>query len=847
MKKLFYRIVYFFLFSTFLYSQQAADFNVEKYKQFLSQNKNMTSTQLQQMYNMGSYKDKIASSVQKAAYYDSVTFKYKLTEYENSLIAKHGFMVTERLNYPSMGEALIDIFNKDLPIFITADALLHAFHSSYDRILKDVEQNVVVPKLKIFLYDLQSKTKDLDFRYSSNAEMKNSLRDFDLYLTIALQLLGESVKPYYSDNNTAVNDLMKCINAEQAASYKIFGESLRAIDFSQFKPRGHYASDQTPIMANYFKTAMWLGRIEFYLIAPRAFEKTDPKDVRRQSADAMLILEAAELSGAFTVLNELEDIIGFFVGEQDNVTLPDMRTLKLLTGVTGADELLDSLTHKMFCDTLKTESFAFQKILSQILTHDPMSPDSIMPASAFMPFGQRFVIDSYITGNVVYDKTITKRMLPSMLDVLFALGNNPAGTLLKGELDKFKYADILAGLRYLLDSYGDETWNSTIYNMWLNSIRKLNSPTDKSALPEFMQTAAYWQEKMNTQLSSWTELRHDNLLYAKQSYSGGVSCSYPYGYVEPLPEFYKSMKLMCEISRDKFKLYNFEQAYMQNIVTGYFDYFSKIADTLAQIAAKELNNTPFTQTETVFLQNMLTQNKMCGAPYIGWYPALFYRDTDNKDGLKKQDYLVADMHTSPTDEFGNTVGWVKHCGTGPANMGVWIADLPGGAKTAFAGPVMSYYEHTTTNFLRLTDDEWLNTYQTASARPDFVNLYLAGNTGVTRGDGPTLTSVKNADDGTKTLPVNYLVVRNYPNPFNPSTIISFTIPYNLSGQKTELAVYNIQGELVKQLVNEVLPSGTYYTEWNGKNSSGNSVASGIYLYRLTSGGGSVSGKMNLIK
>ena len=58
--------------------------------------------------------------------------------------------------------------------------------------------------------------------------------------------------------------------------------------------------------------------------------------------------------------------------------------------------------------------------------------------------------------------------------------------------------------------------------MWLNSIRKLNPPKDRSALPQFMQTAAFWQEKLNTQLSSWAQLRHDNLLYAKQSYTGGV-------------------------------------------------------------------------------------------------------------------------------------------------------------------------------------------------------------------------------------------------------------------------------------------------------------------------------------
>ncbi|MCB9248138.1 MAG: DUF3160 domain-containing protein [Ignavibacteriales bacterium] len=45
---------------------------------------------------------------------------------------------------------------------------------------------------------------------------------------------------------------------------------------------------------------------------------------------------------------------------------------------------------------------------------------------------------------------------------------------------------------------------------------------------------------MNSQLASWTELRHDNLLYAKQSYTGGVTCSYPFSYVEPIPAIFQN-------------------------------------------------------------------------------------------------------------------------------------------------------------------------------------------------------------------------------------------------------------------------------------------------------------------
>ena len=195
---------------------------------------------------------------------------------------------------------------------------------------------------------------------------------------------------------------------------------------------------------------------------------------------------------------------------------------------------------------------------------------------------------------------------------------------------------------------------------------------------------------------------------------------------------------------------------------------------------------------------------------------------------------------------GITSGWVKHCGTGAVNLGVWIAELPGNKKIAFTGPVMSYYEYTTTNFLRLTDQEWLNTYIKKAYRPDFVNLYLANDAGETRGQGPDLTSVIEIKK-TNTVPSGYITASNYPNPFNPSTIISFTIPFDLSNRRTELKIFNIQGELVKILVDEALPSGSYLTRWDGKNEAGVSVSSGIYLYNIKSGTQSFSGKMSLVK
>ncbi len=176
-------------------------------------------------------------------------------------------------DYPNilLEEAFFDIYNKDLPVFISTDAILHAFHISYDRILKDVELAVLIDKLTSLLEQLHSQMPQLESKYSSNTEMKQMLLDVDVYLTIARKLLDENITPYYNDNTYKVNLLYgKSIKAEGFDTDTLFADACVRVDWSQFKPRGHYVDDQNPQLENYFRAMMWLGRIEIYLIPPSA-------------------------------------------------------------------------------------------------------------------------------------------------------------------------------------------------------------------------------------------------------------------------------------------------------------------------------------------------------------------------------------------------------------------------------------------------------------------------------------------------------------------------------------------------------------------------------------------------
>ena len=86
--------------------------------------------------------------------------------------------------------------------------------------------------------------------------------------------------------------------------------------------------------------------------------------------------------------------------------------------------------------------------------------------------------------------------------------------------------------------------------------------------------------------------------------------------------------------------------------------------------------------------------------------------------------------------------------------------------------------------------------------------------------------------------------QNFPNPFNPSTTISFALPEN---SQVILSIYNIEGKLVKTLLNEPLEPGYKQSIWDGTDSQGNAVSSGVYFYRLKAGGKVLTKKMVLLK
>lgn len=834
-------------------SAQTTPFNLDNYKEFLEQNKDMTPADLLEMYPVGYFVDDIDLYYENALHFNNVYSKYRFTDDELKLLRKNGFVVSERLKKETFVDHFIEIYENDLPVFISTDAILHAFHSSYDAILKDVELNYLIDMLSTILNKMHRNISELDKKYDEK-DMSTMLHDVDVYLTIPLLLLDKNVSPYYSSNSAEINKLLDLIGEESRESYKFFSDDCdRTIDFSQFKLRGHYTDDDR--LANYFKAMMWLGKTELYLTAPDAKNQCDSnllkRTVKRQIIDAVLISELIDLSGASSYYKEFEEVISFFVGNQDNVTYPNMSILLTELNIDDASTLLDDEVITEFQALLKTKPFSQQHILSQVLCSDPFSPTGVSAASAFMLFGQRFVIDSYITGNVVFDQILfddTKqcRLYPSTLDILFALSNDASTHILIPELSAYNYSSNIAGLRYLVDEYDSDFWESSLYNLWLKAIKTLSSPkpNTRENYPTFMQTAAWGVEKMNTQLASWTELRHDNLLYAKQSYTSSGACEFPHGYVEPIPEFYKSMKRLAEVAAEKFKVLNDLTGNLDWLLV-YFNHLYGVSDTLLSISEKELKGVDIDSEEQLFFQRLVSQEFGCaGVSLNGWYPNLYYNVSD----AETFDLLVADYHTTPTNCSGISLGAVSHAGTGYVDLLLTIAELPNNKQVAFAGPVSSYHEYRSTNFLRLSDEEWKNSYFEQSFRPEWTNSYLADNDGNLNATSLKLASnlaelekmlgglyLPNFVSSTPSADVNSFNLSNYPNPFSANTVISYKIMNSNRSNLVKLSIIDIQGREINILVNKELQPGNYITGWNRKDNSGALVPPGIYMLKITVG------------
>ena len=289
----------------------------------------------------------------------------------------------------------------------------------------------------------------------------------------------------------------------------------------------------------------------------------------------------------------------------------------------------------------------------------------------------------------------------------------------------------------------------------------------------------------------------------------------------------------------------------------YYAGLESITDTLETLALKELDGIPFNESEVDFLRRVLTSewqpsnSRDDAIAADGWYIQLFFGDTlaASQDAYD-DDFIVADVHTQPTEEFGTIVGRVLHVGVGQVNLGVYLVEQTpsGDSSLAYVGPVMSYYEHITENFDRLTDERWFEIVDAGEVplRPDWVNIFLMDGTGSRHSQGRELEGevFMGIEDPSVSRPVSFRLYHNFPNPFNPIT----TIHYDLPNKSTvTITIHDILGRHVKTLVNKTQNAGYKSVNWDATNNKGKPVSVGVYIYKIQAGEFVQTKKMVLLK
>jgi hypothetical protein len=319
-------------------------------------------------------------------------------------------------------------------------------------------------------------------------------------------------------------------------------------------------------------------------------------------------------------------------------------------------------------------------------------------------------------------------MMPNPLDAAFAaLGNNHALALSSGELDSFEeLPGALARMRVLIDAHDESFWQANFYNLWTTALRALSpaaDPTSVEGLPEVAATEAWGRRILNAQLGSWAELRHDTLLYAKQSYTGIPECEYPDVYVDPYPEVFQAVVKYAEQGARIVEIAELATEWPQlgTQVASYFDKLREVASTLATMAEQQRRGEQFSAEQLAFINNAVrVDEQSAGCVTIdvpnGWYADLFFQ----REKSLEFDPTIADVHTQPADESGAIVGKVLHVGTGYPRYFVTSIDTCNGPR-AYAGVVFAYHEQVTEDFERLTDEKWSERFGEGAERPSEVS------------------------------------------------------------------------------------------------------------------------------
>ncbi|QRN86203.1 DUF3160 domain-containing protein [Clostridia bacterium] len=635
-------------------------------------------------------------------------FGYFSPDQQKKLV-ENGFVVT-----PSKEEQLFYIYEKNeylkLPSFVTTDSVLQVYHIFYDYSLRLLEQEKLLGYLEELTEHMMVKSMEV-YELLDNPDVKEAQKNNVAYFGVALKCLDKDLPEGLSQDTIDLieSEFQKIVDMQGFESSSLFPFEL---DYSQYKPRGHYTRNDD--FKRYFKTMMWYGQAPFPLY--RVVEDEKVRNLEG-TVQAMLISCMISMQDEGTKDIELWDKIYsptvFYVGSSDDLSVLEYR--KIMQTVFGNELDFNDLSDKQNMDLFYKEADKLPEPKIQAKYSEVTTP----VGKQFRFMGQRYTPDADIIQNLVEPIT---RPIPSGLDVMGCIGSERAYQIMVEQYKVLEeYPQYQEKHEQLKDEFGSlplDTWQSNMYYGWMWTLKGLLEEYD-AGYPSFMTNQAWSDKSLSTALASWSELKHDTVLYGKQSGAecgGGEEPPTVKGYIEPSMEVYNRLLWLTKYSRANLS----KRDLMIPELESKMERFEELLTFLLECSEKELNNEELSSEDYDQLLTYGGLLEYLTSSFAGDGTRWFEITSDTDKNMA----VIADIHTIAPNSL--SPGGYFEVGVGPAHE-IFVVVPIGGSLYLTRGATFSYYEFTSTE--RLTDESWQQMLkdELAPKQADWTRSFIVGN------------------------------------------------------------------------------------------------------------------------
>jgi hypothetical protein len=592
-----------------------------------------------------------------------------------ALVEQQGFAIVPGNGFfRYFHEAYDSVVYHDGTSFVTTDVAYSVWHQTFDKALRDTEEQVLVPALGELLTGLVGAAR-AQAAELAGTPIADSADRVVAYYEAAAVLLGLDVGEV---DTRATDAVTLATDAKEATTSPITGVKtcelpnsfVGCVDYTLFLPRGHYT--RSDALERYFRAMSLLGQEAFYV---------DDADSMRLGLLASRLLADPELAALWT---RIYDTTAFLVGVADDYTPLE------------ATQAADSVLPGGLDAVVTADDDTLLDVGAALLASRPVGID---PENASVrTMGARAVLDSYVLDQLAWPNVGTaddRRTHVSPLDLASAFGSPLAREIQSaaGESHFLHYDEQLATMTDLVQSRDATDWAGTVYDGWLYALEP-NFVERGIAFPDYMRTAAWAAKSLQTGFGSYTELKHDTVLYVKQGTAGeGEDVARPpfepRHYVEPDPVAFGRLAAVAQLCLDGLGA----RGLLDDATTERFERVVELTSWLAGIATDELAGRRTSDAD----------NDRLGA--LGYELELLWYETSDIEPYvtvpqgDESAAVVADIFRSSFDSLELGTGWIDR-------IWVIVPDGAGGFQLAEGG-VYSYHEFwRPVSEQRLTDEEW---------------------------------------------------------------------------------------------------------------------------------------------